>query len=80
MDAVIVMATSSRFGHVRFLAMRTQPLLLRIIVIDARGVIESFNPGAQRSFGYGAGEVIGRNVSMLMPSPFHEQHDGYLER
>jgi two-component system, LuxR family, sensor kinase FixL len=51
-----------------------------IIVIDATGKIESFNPGAQTLFGYPESEVIGRNVSMLMPSPHHEDHDRYLER
>jgi two-component system sensor kinase FixL len=49
-----------------------------IILIDARGHIESFNPGAERLLGYTAAEVIGRNVSMLMPSPYRDDHDGYL--
>ena len=49
-----------------------------IIVIDDRGLIEAFNPSAERLFGYAVSEVIGRNVSMLMPSPERERHDGYL--
>jgi len=51
-----------------------------IIVIDEQGVIHRFNPGAKRMFGYSEAEVAGRNVSMLMPSPHRERHDGYLER
>jgi PAS domain S-box-containing protein len=51
-----------------------------VIVIDAKGRIEAFNRGAQNLFGYHEDEVLGRNVSILMPSPHHEQHDDYLER
>ena len=49
-----------------------------IISIDERGLIESFNLAAERIFGYQAAEIIGKNVSLLMPSPHHERHDSYL--
>jgi two-component system sensor kinase FixL len=49
-----------------------------IIVIDVAGLIEAINPAGERLFGYPASEVIGRNVSMLMPSPYRHEHDNYL--
>src|SRR4029453_12257530 len=49
-------------------------------VLDSRGVVEAFNPSAGRLFGYSEEEVIGKNVSLLMPSPYREQHDGYIDR
>lgn len=49
-----------------------------IITIDKGGRITSFNPSAERLFGYGAGEVIGRKINILMPSPYQEEHDRYM--
>lgn len=49
-----------------------------IITIDQRGRIDSFNRAAERIFGYRASEVLGRNVSTLMPSPYRERHDEFL--
>lgn len=49
-----------------------------IITIDDRGTVEAANPAAESLFGYSSAEMIGRNVNMLMPSPFKEEHDGYI--
>jgi two-component system sensor kinase FixL len=51
-----------------------------MVVIDEQGLIRSFSPTAERLFGWSAAEVTGRNVSLLMPTPDREAHDGYLER
>jgi two-component system CheB/CheR fusion protein len=49
-----------------------------IITINERGIIDSINPAGARMLGYEPTELIGKNVSMLMPSPHAEEHDGYL--
>jgi len=51
-----------------------------MIVIDERGLMQSFSSAAERLFGYTPREAIGQNVKVLMPAPYREQHDGYLRR
>jgi two-component system sensor kinase FixL len=51
-----------------------------MIVIDERGSIQSFSAAAERLFNYKPDEVLGKNIKMMMPSPYRENHDGYLTR
>ncbi len=51
-----------------------------LIIIDETGIIQSFSPAEESMFGFKAREIIGKNVSRLMPSPHAEKHDGFLQR
>lgn len=51
-----------------------------IVVIDEAGTVQSFSVSASRLFGYKPEEVIGKNVRILMPSPYREEHDSYIRR
>lgn len=64
----------------RFAQAVTDNLLDAVMTIDEHGIIASVNPATSRIFDYAPAELIGRNVSMLMPEPECSLHDGYLER
>jgi len=67
--------TSEREGYLRLLIAN---VVDAIIIIDTRGIIETFNHAAEDMFGYDEQDVLGRNLSMLMPEPHRAAHDGYL--
>jgi two-component system, LuxR family, sensor kinase FixL len=70
-------ALESREAHLRSI-LDTVPDAT--VVIEPDGTVTSFNTAAVRQFGYQPEEVIGQNVNILMPTPYREQHDGYLHR
>ncbi len=70
-------ATSPVQGHMDAVV---EAVLAGIITIDTRGTITSFNPAMEEIFGYTASEVIGSNLSVLMPEPYRSKHDSYLQR
>ena len=70
-------ATTGEEAHLRSI-LETVPDAM--IVIDEHGIIEAFSKAAERLFGYGVAEACGQNVRLLMPAPYRDQHDGYLQR
>lgn len=71
-DATVIMASESRMRAI------FNTVLDAIVTIDDRGMVETLNPAAAQVFGYSPEEVIGRNVKMLMPGSYGDEHDGYL--
>lgn len=67
------------FAHEAHLRSILETIPDAMIVIDGHGAILSFSAAAERMFGYSEDEVLGENVSMLMPSPDREQHDRYID-
>jgi two-component system, LuxR family, sensor kinase FixL len=74
---VVEQDLASREAHLKSI-LETVPDAM--IVINERGIVQSFSVAAERLFGYGPDDVIGKNIKMLMPSPYRENHDGYIGR
>jgi two-component system sensor kinase FixL len=72
-----VLDTRAREAHLQSI-LDTVPDAM--IVIDEKGIVQSFSTAATRLFGYAPSDVLDRNIKMLMPSPYREGHDGYLDR
>lgn len=70
-------ALAAREAHLRSI-FDTAPEAM--IVINTEGIVQSYGTSAERMFQWRAAEMIGRNISMLMPQPFRDQHDGYVQR
>jgi two-component system sensor kinase FixL len=68
---------ASREAHLKSI-LETVPDAM--IVIDEHALMQSFSVAAERLFGYRPDEVLGKNIKMLMPSPYRENHDGYMDR
>jgi two-component system sensor kinase FixL len=75
-------AASTETAHVREAHLQSilDSIPEAMIVMDERGIMQSFSAAAERLFGYRPVEALGQNVKMLMPSPYQEDHDHYLER
>jgi len=70
-------SAGAREAHLRSIL---QTVLDAMVVINEHGIIEEFSPAAERLFGYTQDEVRGKNVKMLMPPPYSDEHDSYLAR
>ncbi len=78
---VTARALAEREAHEResYVRLLIANVIDAIIIINQRGLIETFNHAAERIFGYSEEEVLGRNLSILMPEPHRAAHDGHLQ-
>ncbi len=63
----------------KYLRTVVDSMLNGLIVIDEKGIMQSYNPAAETIFGYSPQDVVGNNISMLMPEPYKSEHDGYMD-
>jgi len=66
-------------SHTNYLRAVVDHAIDGLITINEQGIVRSFNPACERIFGYNAEEIIGNNIKMLMPEPYHSEHDHYLK-
>ncbi len=72
-------AERGRQASEKYLRNVVDNMLDGLIVIDEKGIVQSFNPAAGDIFGYQKHEVIGKNISMLIPEPDRSKHDEYIQ-
>jgi PAS domain S-box-containing protein len=78
-DNPLLQRESPSCDREEYLSAAIDNIIEGIIIINEDRIVEMFNPAAERIFGYAAAEVVGRNVKMLMPEPFHSHHDNFVQ-
>src|SRR5262245_2448214 len=76
-DQNCLQANTSAVSEARMHAL-LEAMVDGVISIDECGLIQTINPAAERMFRHGVDELVGRNVSVLMPAPYRDEHDGYI--
>jgi len=80
LEARVEIRTAQLEAERNFMNSVLDSMLETVVTIDEQGVIQSMNRAGEKMFGYSANEIIGRNVSTLMPEPYRSEHDGYIQR